>query len=170
MPKVIDVDSSKPLVRTPFSRLPMLPGKTLMERSFPMNISAGPSTLVKYTEMTDKLKNRVINNVDTWSEMPLKKDVAAAIEMMVTTINNVEIRQQAFVGFKHYGTISWPSLVALQRAYHAQEVVEAVVEMKKWSNDESDETTRQFREELEYTLNMLCPPNHSFSQHQEKEV
>ncbi|KAF8951451.1 hypothetical protein BGZ52_011685, partial [Haplosporangium bisporale] len=99
-------------------------------------------------EVTDKLKNRVINNVDTWSEMPLKKDVAAALEMIVTTIDNVEIRQQAFLDFKHYGIISWPSLVVLQRAYHALEVVEAIVEMKKWLNDESDETTRQFREEL----------------------
>lgn len=163
MPKVIDVDSSKPPTRTPFGRLPMLPGKTLVQRSFPMSISAGPYTLVKHTEMTDKLKNRVINNVDTWSEMPLKKDVAAAIEMMVTTIDDVKIRQKAFVDFKHYGIISWPSLVALQRAYHAQEVVEAIVEMKKWLNDESDETTRQFCEELGYALDTLCPLNHSFS-------
>ncbi|KFH64823.1 hypothetical protein MVEG_09553 [Podila verticillata NRRL 6337] len=83
MPKVIDVDSSKLLARTPFGRLPMLYGKTLVERSFPMNISAGPFTLVKHTE-----------------------GVAAAIEMLVTTIDNVEIRQQAFVDFKHYGIIS----------------------------------------------------------------
>ncbi|KAF9371711.1 hypothetical protein CPC16_002893 [Podila verticillata] len=148
MSKVIDFDSSKPLARTPFGRLCMLPGKTLVEGSFLMNTSAGPSTLIKHTEMTDKLKNCVINNVDTWSEMPLKKDVAAAIEMMVTTMDNVEIRQQVFVDFKHCSIISWPSLVALQRAYHAQEVVEAIMEMKKWLNDESDETTRQFRKEL----------------------
>ncbi|KAF9299869.1 hypothetical protein BG003_003533, partial [Podila horticola] len=61
-----------------------------------MSISAGPYTLVKHTEMTDNLKNRVINNVDTWSEMPPKKDVAAAIKMMVTTIDDVEIHQKAF--------------------------------------------------------------------------
>ncbi|KAF9370385.1 hypothetical protein CPB97_002779 [Podila verticillata] len=105
MPKVIDVDSSKPPTRTPFGRLPMLPGKTLVERSFLMSISAGPYTLVKHTEMTDKLKNCVINNVDTWSEMLLKKDVAVAIEMMVMMID-AEIHQKAFVEFKHYGIIS----------------------------------------------------------------
>ncbi|KAF9307013.1 hypothetical protein BG003_000817, partial [Podila horticola] len=66
MPKVVDVDSSKPPTRTPFGRLPILPGKTLVQRSFPMSISSGPYTLVKLTEMTDRLKNRVINNVDTW--------------------------------------------------------------------------------------------------------
>ncbi|KAG0315738.1 hypothetical protein BG000_005091 [Podila horticola] len=150
MPKVVDVDSSKPPTRTPFGRLPMPPSKTLVQRSFPMSISAGPYTLVKHTEMTDKLNNRVINNVDTWSEMPLKKDVATAIEMMVTTIDDVEIRQKAF-----------PSLVVLQRAYHAQEVVEAIVEMK-WLNDESDETMRQIHEELGYALDTLCPLSHSF--------
>ncbi|KAG0313196.1 hypothetical protein BG000_005970, partial [Podila horticola] len=156
MLKVMDVDSSNPPTRTPFGMLPMLPGKTLVQRSFPMSISARPYTLVKHTEITDKLKNRVINSVDTWSEMPLKKD------MMVTMIDDVEIRQKAFVDFKHYGIIAWPSLVALQRAHHIQEVVEAIVEMKKWLNDESDETTRQFREELGYALDTLCPLNYSF--------
>ncbi|KAG0009307.1 hypothetical protein BGZ81_003510 [Podila clonocystis] len=165
MPKVIDIDSSKPPTRTPFSRLTMLPGKTLVERSFPMSISAGPYTLIKHMEMTDKLKSRVINNVDTWSEMPLRRDVTMAIKMMVTMIDDIEIRLKAFVDFKHYGIISWPSLVALQRAYHAQEVVKAIVEMKKWLNDESDELTCQFREELGYALDTLCPLNHTFSPH-----